>query len=249
MRCFAMSEQRAYLLSYQPKGKAVIRDFFNAYGEVQALLLHPPETRHASFGMRIAAIPQLRNGEYWELDGQELFSARVRRLRVYVDGSVIFRASADGSFLCWPKDRAVGIVNPVVVADSIVSFCRLVRDLLLLMPIRPDAGRFGVEIRDAGNSEPQLMMYPGKLRKDLDLLVLGPRDMNSVGEISPRHETPAQTVDLLAATPDAAYAGADAAAYDVVKSFYEIFGFNDAAIPYVERTGARPFVNVSAFAG
>jgi len=195
----------------------------------------------------MAAIPQLENAEYWELHGQEALSGRVRRLRVYVDGSVIFRASADGSFLCWPRDLGGAVVNPVVVADSVVSFCRFMRDLLLLTTIRPESGRFGVEIRNAGRSEPQLMMYPGKLRKDFDMFVLEPSDMHTVGELSPRREVAVQTTDVLMAESSALYAGADATAYRMVQSFYGIFGFDDAAIPYVDRTGDRPYMNVGAF--
>src|SRR5688572_22770533 len=106
-----MSNQPAYILSCRPRGPAIVRDFFNPYGDVFALLTRPPETRESSFGLRTAATPRLHETEYWEVHAREALSARTRRLRVYTDGTVIFRASADDSFLCWPRVMENRVVN------------------------------------------------------------------------------------------------------------------------------------------
>ena len=243
-----MSEQPAYLLHAVPKGRAVIRDFFNAYGEVFSLLAHPPETRSGSFGMRMAATPQLRNGEYWELAANEPFHGRVRKLRVYADGGVIFQASADSSFLCWPKDTTERIVNPVVVADSIVSFSRLTREILAMMSLQPAEVQLGVELRNASQSVPPLMMYAGKLRKAMDYHLLRPGQLRGVGEMHPRRTVVLPTDNLLEAAGSAPFVGADAAAYELARQFYTMFGYSDADVPYVNRQGERPRIDVDAFA-
>lgn len=243
-----MSDQPAYLLHAVPKGRAIIRDFFNVYGEVFSLLAHPPETRRGSFGMRMAATPQLRNGEYWELAANEPFHGRVRKLRVYADGGVIFRASADSSFLCWPKDTTERIVNPIVVADSIVSFCRLMREVLSMMSARPAEVQLGVELRNAGQSVPPLMMYAGTLRKGMDYHVLNPGELRGVGEMHPRSTVLLPTESILEGSGADPLAGADAAAYELVKGFYSMFGYSDAAVPYVKREGDRPRIDIDAFA-
>ncbi len=242
-----MSKQPIYALYFRLRGRAVVREFFNPYGDLQRLLTRPPETRDSSFGMGMAAVPQLERAEYWDIHGHELFTGRVRRLRVYADGSVIFRASADESFLCWPQGKTNRVVNPVVVADSIVSFCRFVRELLLMMSVRPETGELGVEIRNAALSVPPLMMYGGKLRKDREFFALEPRDVHGVGEVNPKREVEVRIVDFLAETLANPYAGADAAAYTLVEQFYDIFGLDSSAVPYVDRSWNRPLIDVRAF--
>ena len=242
-----MSDLPIYLLHLRPKGRAVIRDFFNAHGGVYALLTNPPETRSGSFGMRMAATPQLRNGEYWELASEEPLHGRVRRLRVYADGTTIFRASGDGSFLCWPPDSQGNLVNPVVVADSIVSFCRLARALLTMMSVQPDAIELSVEIRNATSVMPPLRMYRGALRQKNDLYLLRETDVHSVSEANPKGSVVASAVDVSATTQDDPFVGSDATAYRVVGKFYEMFGFVDADLPYITRGATSPRVAIETF--
>lgn len=242
-----MTDQTAYLLYCRPKGRVVIRDFFNPYGEVFALLTRPPETRDGSFGLRTAAMPQLNKATYWEMHGQELFSGRTRRLRIYVDGTVIFRASADDSFLCWPKDASDRLVNPVVVADSIVSFARFVRALLLLMSRQPDELELGVSIKNAALSEPPLKLYPGLLRSDLQRFTMIGSDLRGVGEKSPERSVSVLSADMLKSESGRPFDGADAAAFQLVTQFYDMFGFAEDAIPYVDRTGLQPRIAVEQF--
>ncbi|MEP6617658.1 MAG: hypothetical protein ABJE47_00025 [bacterium] len=244
-----MSDQPAYLLSFVPKGRAVIRDFFDTYGNVFSLLTNPPETRAGSFGMRVPAIPQLRHGEYWELAANEPFQGRIRKLRVYVDGAVIFRASADSSFLCWPKDATERVVNPVVVADSIVSFTRFVRELLSMMNVSPPEIQLGIELRNAGQSEPPLKMYAGKLRKGTDYYPLQPGSLHGVSEMHPKKKIMLPTDGLRETTSGDPFIGADRAAYRLVLGFYDMFNYSDADIPYIDREGTHPRIEVAAFAG
>jgi len=192
-------------------------------------------------------MPQLHETEYWETHAREALTARTRRLRVYADGTVIFRASADGSFLCWPRDMENRLVNPVVVADSMVSFTRFVRGLVLLMTHRPDQMDFGVELRNAAVSEPPLKFYAGRLRRDLELFTIPDHHLRSVGEVSPKRSVMVSTHEIVASDQVEDFSGADAVAFLLVVQFYDMFGFGDADIPYVERTGAQPRIAIEAF--
>jgi hypothetical protein len=245
-----MSEPVAYVLTCRPLGEAVVRDFFNPYGEVFALLSRPPETRDGSFGLRTAAMPLLHDTDYWDVHAQEAFSARTRRIRVYPDGTVVFRASADDSFLCWPRDTASRIVNPVVVADSMVSFTRFVRALVLLMSHRPDQLELGVELRNAAHSVPPLKLYAGRLRKGLDLFTIPEPHLHTVGEVSPRRTVVLDTTRLVRMddTDDKDdFSGTDSAAFRIVVELYDMFGFKSADVPYVDNTGKEPRISIDAF--
>jgi hypothetical protein len=231
-----MTDSAAYLLTCRPLTRAVIGDFFNPYGDVFALLSRPPETREGSFGMRMAALPELHQAEYWEVDAREMLTGRVRRLRVYVDGTILFRASADQSFLCWPEVRDVLRVNPVVVADSALSFCAFVRAVVLLMSTRPEKLEIGVALPNVALSEPPIRMYAGNLREGLSIHTIRSDQLRGVGESSPKREFTVDTKELLEGN-DNPFVVSGRVAYMIVRGVYDMFGFSESAIPYVEGEG------------
>jgi hypothetical protein len=191
-------------------------------------------------------IPQLTNGEYWEMVGHDPLSGGIRKLRVYSDGSTIFRAPGDGSFLCWPRDTGARVINPVVVADSVISFARFVRKVLELMTVKPSEMDLGVEIRNAGK-EPPLLMYSGPLRRNIAFHRLGPADLHSASEMHPRRTVTVTVEELMCEAPDDPFFGPDEAAYRLVAQLYEVFGYSSSEVPYVERSAARPRLSVPAF--
>jgi hypothetical protein len=244
-----MTDPIAYVLFCRPRGEAIIRDFFDPYGELFTLLVRPPETRNGSFGMRMAVQPRLEDAEYWELHGRDAFSGRTRRLRIYADGTTIFRAPADESFLCWPHQLEYFFVNPVVVADSAVTFCRLWYEVLELMSRKPDSVELGVELRNAGSAEPPIKLYEGPLRPQSGVSPPTSRELHGVGEKSPRRTSTSDVSEFMPRTNDSKYSGADAVAYSLVKQCYDIFGLDETTIPYVARDLGRPRIAVEAFGG
>lgn len=241
-----MTNSPVYLLYAVPLGRAVIGNFFSPTGQLFEALLNPPATRHHGFGLRMSSEPSIRRGEYWEASTTVDSRYGVRRLRVYVDGQIIFRAPGDASFLCWPNDLSSHVVNPVVVADSIVSFCRFVRRILGLMSERPEKVILGIQLRNAGDPTRPLRMYSGRIKSKLDLALISEGSLQTVGEVSPARETTVH-VDAFLSDPSNEFFIADQESYRLALGFYSMFGLEASDFPYSASRDGAHVVDINAF--
>ena len=147
--------------------------------------------------------------------------------------------------------RAIGFQPIAVGVDDIGGeIVRAVVGAQARLAILPAAGRKcrRVEIRNASKSEPPLKFYGGRLRNELERFVMRDSELHGVGEANPRRAILANASQLIDEAGDSDFRGADASAYELVLQFYDIFGFEEADVPYVDRSGDRPRISVESFA-
>ena len=240
------TDSPVYLLHALPLGRAVIRDFFNPSGQLFQELLNPPRTRQHGFGLRMLGIPR-HYGEYWETSTDNDSKLGLRKLRVYSNGQIIFRAPGDASFLCWPSDLNKRVANPVVIAESILSFCRFTKRVFDMMSEQPDEVALGVEIRNAGNSTFPIGMYRGRLREKMELACISMDSLHFAGESDPRKTIRVPVVELCQSSPDNEFTGADQKAYSIAICLYSMFALDSSAFPYSSEHEGAQLVDISKF--
>lgn len=212
-----------------------LRQFFDTeQGPVSQLLENPPTTRRASFGLTTLDRARVVNNEYLEVR-----SGDRKTIHAYPDGRLVFKASGAGDFLAWPLERefpARPIVDPTVVADSIVSFVRFYRALIPLFVRVPGPVQFRVELRDAFFDGSKLRFYAGPSREMS-------RVAGIIGNVA-REQNPADGVYVslteLKDTPDVV-------AYRIVEKFYQFFDLGPDDIPYTSGSGEKRAIEISSF--
>jgi hypothetical protein len=240
------TDSPVFLLHALPLGRVVIRDFFNPSGQLFQELLNPPRTRQHGFGLRMLGIPR-HYGEYWETSTDNDSKSGLRKLRVYSNGQIIFRAPGDASFLCWPSDLNKRVANPVVIAESILSFCRFTKRIFDMMSEQPDEVALGVEIRNAGNSTDPIGMYRGRLRAKMELACISGDSLSYTSESDPKQTIRVPVVELCQSSPDNEFAGADQKAYMIAIALYSMFALDSSAFPYSSGCEGAQLVDIGTF--
>lgn len=216
--------------------RARLKQFFDLErGPVARLLEQPPTTRWGSFGLTTLDRAHLVGAEYLEVR-----SGDRKVIHLYPDGRLVFRASGAGDFLGWPLSEREfvqrPIADPIVVADSIVSFVRFYQRLLPHFVYEPGTVRFRVELRDAFFDNSQLRLYPGRSR---DVRRIDGVPGNIASETNPADHLYASVAEVRN-TPDIV-------AFRMVEMFYRFFQLEAEDIPYVRGEGESRAIDVEAF--
>ena len=91
-----------YVIAATPQKSLQFNDFFNSGGgSIVELLKNPPVLRRMGWDLVTLDNPRILKGECWEVNNGER-----KRIRLYKDGTVIFRAAVDDSFLCAGRNNS-----------------------------------------------------------------------------------------------------------------------------------------------
>lgn len=221
------------LLGAAPNEPTVLKDFFSMEGKsVFELISKPPHLRYAGFDLTTVDQPKLLKGECWQVTN----GAR-KDLRVYEDGTVIFRANADSSFLGWGQDPdkyfASPRLNPVAIVEVIYLFVIFIREIGSVFVVPPKTIHFQVDFRNAWFEGKKVLLNSG-VGDSIDYR----SSMNS-------KEAQAQAIKIempwsyLDVKEESEYI-----AFELILRLYAQFGLSSESIPYTSKDqSGRIFVD------
>lgn len=125
------------------------RGFFNEDADgLKYTLLATPTFRHSGFDLRTLGTPQAGPEESWEVSTGER-----KLLRVYKDGTLLFRAAADNSFLGWGQEdrefQRFPRLNPVPSVEIHAAFAKFYAGLIPRLTIAPEHINFTLSLHNA----------------------------------------------------------------------------------------------------
>lgn len=223
-----------YVLAAAPSESVRLKGFFRD-GEASPgwLLTRPQLFRGSGFDVSTGDIARLVDGERWEVR-----NGTRKLLKLYSDGTLLFRMRADGDFLGWGQSgdgfAALPALNPVAVVESHTSFVHLYRRVVEMLTTAPPTVHFSLTFSDAFIDN-----RPLSLTKYYEKGVA--RTVNP--DLFPIHDRAASLqfdapTELLVSDPDAV-------AFSVLSRFYAMFDAEPTLIPFTEMDNSGGRVNVS----
>lgn len=222
-----------YTIAALPTTKTRLRNFFADEGDGPGwLLTASPRFRTAGFDLSTSGYGTLVDGQYWESS-----SGDRKRVRLYQDGTFIFRARADSGFLGWgqsPEDFAqLPALNPVAVVEVHAAFCTIYS--LLLQHLSSPSPQIRVELAFAnaviGTAPLRLpKYYPGGIRS-----VFSPKSYQ-ISSIDAADSTLLE-FEKVRQSPNGA-------AYDLLVKFYNLFDADPDLIPFTTVSEFGPEVDL-----
>lgn len=224
-----------YTLVAFPASKTRLKNFFSEDGASPGwLLTAAPRLRPAGFDLSTSGYAHLVDGEYWEAT-----SGDRKRVRLYQDGTLIFRARADSAFLGWgqdPHDFAnVPALNPVAVVESHASFCSVYGLILQHLAETPESVRIDLSFSNATIGS-----------KRLFLTRYYPQGVSSVLDPKPYYIHDVNASDSLVAPLREVRESPFSVAYQLLVRFYKLFDAEPDLIPLTSGTGSQGSVNLEA---
>mgnify|MGYP003382292864 CR=1 FL=1 len=218
-----------------PPGNRV-REFHSASPTaVRHLLRNAGELRHAGFDLGIDELAQRGpDGSLETVQGQR------KRLRLFQDGTLIFYALADDSFLGWARSpesfMAQPRLAPVPVVEVHASFVNVYSSILGRLQFAPTDVMFELVLRNVELENGQRLYltehHPGDNWEWID------RRRYPV-EVEPPRATVTTTADDVRGDPYAV-------AYRLVEAFVSLFDMPPELIPFVSGADGVRRIDVSA---
>lgn len=198
------------------------------------LLAEPPSLREMGFDMRTLDTPSLSSSrDYWQVEN----GAR-KVLRLYQDGTLLFRGEISPDFLAWAQPDAwferEPILNPVPLVEVITTFVRLYAALadFLLQP--PPTVTFSFSVRNGVLPSGARVSVRQYFKHGIEN-VHNPRTWKIHASEAEASVSP-PLADIVERP--------DHVAFGALRSFYALFDAQDDIIPFVDRDGAAPRVDV-----
>lgn len=220
--------QPLLLLGAQASGAASAKRFFDkSHGSIAELLKSPSVTRQHGWDMRTLDDPRIVEGNYMEVGRSDY-----KLIRVYRDGTVVFRGVADEDLLGWGRREGGAFearprINSAVLTELVYHFVRFVGELTLRFDTVPGGYELSCGLRRAElPSGRRLYVTPfevGVAGWDLEIFE------------HDEHEAPQSDFDCKLST-DTAMLQSDPArvAADLLAEFYVRFGMPTDELPYID---------------
>ncbi len=201
---------------------------------VRQLLRDAGQLRHAGFDLTIGALP-----EEGPDNSLEAFQGERKHLRLYQDGTLLFGAAADDTFLGRERNAEAFLnrprLSPIALVEVHASYVTFLRDLLPRFENRPAECRFRLSLRNPINA-----------RGNRILLTRQPRRGEFVEDLHAfqLEQDPADAE--LAATADEIHEHPMRVAYRLVERFYGLFDLGRDLIPFVRDVDGHPQIDIAA---
>jgi hypothetical protein len=220
-----------------PSGNRVTKFYGDSGDAARFMVMNAGILRHSGFDLKIGALPEIAADGSW----RALWGNR-KDLRLYQDGTVIFRAAADESFLGWGQDHEPFLqhprLNPVAVVEVHASFVTFYRRVLERLAGAPAEVLFRMSLHNHTLESGQRLY----MTRHLD----GAR-WEWIDEEHFRVEAePPQ--DQLKVEAAAVSAHPLEVAYLLVERFYRMFDMPSDLIPFVREQDGRKEIDVTALA-
>lgn len=181
------------------------------------LMKDPPYLRYSGWNMLTLDYPQIKNGEWWEVNNGDR-----KTVRLYEDGTLVASAYADNSFLGWGKSDEEFLQSPSLRSLAVIEYLYEFVNVYLAFLERSSFSRGTITFKmDLVNTE----LSSGKKLKigTSQVLALFPETSNEIasdkkGEIVISNDNLFQ---------------AEYIAYKVVALLYRWFNVPENKIPYI----------------
>lgn len=223
-----------YIISVVTNESTKINKLFES-GEssVRELLRNPGGLRYAGWDLETLDNPRIVKGEYLEVNNSER-----KILRLYEDGTFIFRCSADGEFLGWPRHgeefNQKPRLNPLAVIESTYCFVDFYRKIVPFLSPAPVNLVFKLKLTNA---------FLGENKK----IYIIPFALNTYGWMfeDDRCHAPDNVMDLEVAVDRQSLVNNHAhVAFLLVRKFFLWFGVPEDKIPYVKITNENNGIKI-----
>jgi hypothetical protein len=196
--------------------------------------LEPRDFRWAGFGVGILGEPVSGGDGFLELP----WTGR-RSLRLFQDGTLLFRVAADAEFLGWGLDPERFLkfpwLNPVPVVEVHTSFVHLYADVVRSLKTRPSECEIRLALLN-GIVDSQRLFMTKYFEKGIENVSMPQR--YSV-QTDPAEESVTVSVEALLATPNRV-------SYLIVAAFASLFDMPKELIPFVRQGAEGPEVDLEA---
>lgn len=222
-----------YVIAAAPPLGSRLRGFYQSHNEsVKMAIAYPHRFRWAGFDVSTGAQPVLKDDEYYELEQTDR-----KLLRLYKDGTMLFRAAADHEFLGWGQEpeafQRTPRLNPVAVVEVHASFVTLYQKVLEgIIPV-PDQITFHLILDNARVAEKPLALtqyYDGGIQNvhmpTMYRAHSAKADAHLVVSAEELQQRPLRT------------------AYRLVELFADFFDMDHSLIPFAEGEGEHREIRV-----
>jgi hypothetical protein len=224
----------SYVMSASVGSGNRVRDFHGTDDQsVQALMLHPPTFRRSGFDLSVPDVPRPGPDNSWQSGGDR------KLLRVYQDGTVLFRVAADADFLGWGVEERVfqrsPRLNPVAVAELHASFVYFYREMLgrLTEPVYGVSLKLKLDAADFGAGRIFLTEYYDTKRFDPTFI------KKRVLQTNPATAS-------VTAGPESFEKRPDAVAFLILAAFAAMFDMPPDEIPFTRKTPEGSEVDIAS---
>lgn len=223
MNKFIMSKP-FYILAVAPMQPSTINKFFEpGEGSVTELLKHPEKLRNMGWDLRTLDTPRIVKGEYLQVRNGER-----KLINLYEDGTLIFRALADHTFLGHGQGeegfKENPRLNPMAVIEVTYNFVDFYKKLVFYFSSKPIDVKFKVEFKNAFFGGKKIYLNPYGLKS---LEWRDDYDQHLASEENMSKEIIVKVEDLLNSPAHVAY--------ELVQKLYLWFGFDPNKIPYTSK--------------
>ena len=221
-----------------PPGNRVLR--FHGTGDDSAshLLANVPRFRYAGFDVAIPDWPQPGPDNSLELRWDDR-----KILRLYQDGTLIFRARADYNFLGWGVEphefEEFPKLNPVPVVEVNTSFVHLYRSVLGYLKNVADTIYFQLSLHDG--TWPNGRLFMTEYSPNPTIIGWDPVNRWEIQMDPAEEEVEVSSADLVHAP--------NRVAYLIVWTFTSMFDLPGDKIPFVRRVGEELEIDLDAIRG
>ena len=213
-----------YILAVAPIQPSTINQFFEpGENSVMELLKHPGKLRNMGWDLRTLDTPRIVKVEYLQVRNGER-----KLINLYEDGTLIFRALADHTFLGHGQEekkfKENPRLNPMAVVEVTYNFVDFYKKLVFHFSSEPITVKFKVEFKNASFGGKRICLNPYGLKNYS-------WQYNWDGRLAPEENMSKEIIvnveDLLNSPAHVAYV--------LVKELYLWFEFDPSKIPYTSK--------------
>lgn len=214
-----------------PPGNRIKGFFKDGYPSPARLLDTPERFRYAGFDVATNDVARMM-GEYWEVSHGDR-----KVIRLYHDGTLVFRMRADADFLGWGSQTQYfpGWVNPVAAVESQTSFVHLFSRIVPLLDQPPNRTFFSLKFENA---------YVGDRRLTITEYRRNPANFAVEPDLFPIHDFNAQA--MLDLPGETLVNRPNRCAFEVVRAFYALFDAPETLIPFTKLVDGQREIDLDA---
>ena len=217
-----------------PSGNRILRFYGTGADSASHLLTNITRFRYASFDVAIPDRPQSGPDDSLELRWDDR-----KVLRLYQDGTLIFRARADHDFLGWGVEphafEKFARLNPFTVVEVNTSFVYLYRSVFEHLKNPADTVYFQLSLRDSAWKHGRLFLTKYSSGPIVDWV----SETRWEVQTDPAEEEVSVSGEDLVSAPNRV-------AYRIVRTFTSMFDLPEGKIPFVKSVGGEHEIDLDA---
>lgn len=210
-------EKPLYILAANPiESNRIKRIFESGENSIMEMLRNPGQIRPSGWDLQTYDTPRIIKGEYLEVKDWNY-----KTLQLYEDGTFIFKAIADQSFLCWGIDdnnfQNDPRLNPLPLIEVTYNFVVFYLNLIQYFEKIPRQIKFTIELKNTFITETSKLYF---FKDYFERKILAPENhMHKEFEMSPG--------DQLFKVGHIAFS--------IISRIYNWFGISSDEIPYLSK--------------